>query len=347
MPNTLYQIKCLFPKLYFILSAAFFFNLPLLAQQQRNMPDSLIRKEAFAFIGMKDLNTTVYLLSDEAARPLRYTAHIATGVCSDGLCKPVDLVLCWDLLGNFESYKTPPGSPLTKFDHIEFTAEDHKKLKKILADKSSMLKDYEAEDMVDKTVKVYSNKLDAVTGATSKTFQDVIVPGAVYTVHTLWHIANGPVSDRILNYTKGLLDDKLIRQMLKSDRPVYKDFIFSQLSQTELSRFTAELIMLIGDKDPFVPHFAMAKLTDEVWNNPVHQEAILKYFVSASLEVQNAMLHKLADKKLNTNGLRLMTSAATRLNKTQVQKLLIIVENNKSSMTEDLKKELLALKTKT
>lgn len=288
----------------------------------------------------------VYVLTDKENKPLFYAAHIATGVCSDGLCKPVDLMIYWDLLGNFETYQTTPGSPLTKFDHIEFTTDDHKKLQKILADKSSMLKDYEAEDMVDKTIKVHSNKLDAVTGATSKTFQDVIVPGAVYTVHILWHTTNGPLSGKILAHTKGLLNDTLVRQMLTSDRTTYKDFIFNHLSKTELSRFTPELITLIGDKDPFVPHFAMAKLSEDVWTNPSHQEAILTYFPSASLEVKNAMLGKFADKKLSEGGLRLLISAAPKLNKVQMQKLLVIVENNNAVLTEDLKRELLALEIK-
>jgi len=316
---------------------------PTLAQQKVNA-EQLIKKEVFESRAGKDLSVTVDLLSDKENKPRWYAAHIATGVCSDSLCKPIDLTVYWDLLGTFAAYETPESSPLTKFDHIEFTPQDHQKLQQILADKGSILKDYEAEDMVDRSVKVYSKTMDAVTGATSKTFQDVIVPGAVYTVHTLWHIVNGEVSENIWKHTRAMLNDQLIRQMLGSDNSAYKEFVFNQLPQSELNRFKPEIIRLIGDKDPYVPHFAMEKLASAVWADPADQVAILHYFKGSSLEIQNTMLNKFADKKMSLAGLRMLIDVGSGLSKAQMQKISAIFDHNNAVVTEELKKELLVLK---
>lgn len=330
-------------KIFNVLFLTICFSNAVSAQKQL-IADSLISTKAFTYSLENGSVANIYLLSGKKGMPLLYRAHIITDVCSDGLCKPLDLTLYWDLLGNFERYQTSVRSPLTKFDHIEFSAEDHQKFRQILSDKSSILKDYDASEMVDKTVKVFSNKLDAVTGATSKSFQDVIVSGAAYTVHTLWHIVNGELSRKILTYTNERLNDELVLQLLQSDRAVYKEFIFNNLPPAQLNRYTGELIRLIGDSDPFVPHFAMSKLTPDVWTDAVHQVTILAYFKSASMEIQNTMLAKFADAKLNTSGLKLLISASSELSKVQLKKLFAIIENNKSVLTEDLTNEFLVLK---
>ena len=144
------------------------------------------------------ITSAVFLLSDSLNRPQFYASHLTSGVCDDDLCRPVNITIYWDLLGNFINYRTPPSDPLTKFDHIELTAADHKKLHKILADTNSLLRDYAPADMVDKSIAVRSATTDAVTGATIKSFEDDIVSGAVYTVHTLWHFVNGEIPSKIL-----------------------------------------------------------------------------------------------------------------------------------------------------
>jgi hypothetical protein len=99
----------------------------------------------------------------------------------------------WDLLGNFLRYELPAGESLTKLDHQELTAGDHEQLQKILSDKGSILRDYPAEDLIDRRiVKSTDKKVDAVTSATRVDVKAAVVPGAVYSTYVLWYIVNGP-----------------------------------------------------------------------------------------------------------------------------------------------------------
>ncbi len=318
-----------------------FFTIPTMAQEK----ESYAKTQAFEFLTDKGLLINVELLSDQSRNPAFYSAHIATEVCSDSLCKPIDLIVYWDLLGRFSDYKTRGNEPLTKFDHIEFTAADYQKLREILVDDRSMLKDYEAEDMIDRSVKVYSNKVDAVTGATSKSFEDIIVSGAVYTVHTLWHIVNGGVSAKILAHTKGLLNHALIRSMLLSGNNNYQHYILTELSTDQLKPFAADMISLISSKNEFIPHFAMDKIPVVLWKDTAVQQQILTKFYGVHLEVQNALLLRFKDQKLSTVGLKLLVQHLDQLNTNQIDKVIKIMSNNTEFIDKDLKKGLSALLT--
>ncbi|MFA4868631.1 MAG: hypothetical protein WC623_10550 [Pedobacter sp.] len=318
---------------------ALFFAIPAIAQEK----ESYATTQAFEFSTDKGLLLNVELLLDKSKNPIYYSAHIATEVCSDSLCKPIDLTVYWDLMGRFSDYHTREDRPLTKFDHIEFTRADGKKLRDILKDERSMLKDYEAEDMIDRSVKVHSNKMDAVTGATSKSFQDVIVPGAVYTVHTLWHIVNGGVADKILGHTKSILNETLIRWMLRSGNPSYQHFILKELPNDKLKPFSKDMISLIGSKDEFTPHLAIDKIPKELWLDTAVQQEILNYLSNVHLELQNSILLKFKDLKLGSAELMILLRHVDKLNANQIEKVVNIFLNNTEFIDENLKKELSAL----
>lgn len=298
------------------------------------------RKPAFEFTTSKGLLLQVELLSDQKGTPIFYTAYIATEVCSDDLCKPIKLNVYWDLLGHFSDFKTTQNSPLTKFDHILFTEKDNQKLREILADDRSILKDYEAEDLIDRSIKVYSKKVDAVTGATNKSFEDVIVGGAVFTVHTLWHIVNGGVSAKIRTYTNGLLNDELKKYMLRSGRNTYQHYVLRELPPEKLKAFTPDMIALLSSKDEFVPLFALDKIPVELWKDPATQQLLLSHFGHSHLEIQNTLLIKFKDIKLQTSSLKVLLNNLDKLSDSQIDKIFNIMTNNTESIDGQLKKEL-------
>src|SRR5690606_13633581 len=119
----------------------------------------------FLYTANDSTKVTVHLLTDTAGLAALYSAHLVTGVCADVLCRPVYIQVYWDLLGIFQHYKMSPDHPITKFDHQPLTADDHTKLRHLLADTSSLLRDYAVTDIIDTTIKVQSGVLDAVTGA--------------------------------------------------------------------------------------------------------------------------------------------------------------------------------------
>lgn len=318
--------------------------LPFTSVFAQDVDEQFRQAEAFEFNANDSTAANVRLLLDTLGNPVLYTSRLMTDVCSDGLCKPIDINIYWDLLGNFYQYKTEDHHPLTKFDHIKLTQEDHVRLHEILRDTSSILRDYRVEDMIDTTVKVHSGIiLDAVTGATNPTFDGSTVEGALYTVYTLWHFINGSVRRKIYEHTESLMSDSLITHMLDSDNRDYANFIFSKWSDAQRKKFADKIIPLIASKDLFTPHFAISQLTDEVLNDPAYQEAVLHYFIKVPAIVQNTLLARLETVKLTTVGISILLNAVPALSVNQLDKFFQIMDRNRSSIRGKALQELRAL----
>jgi len=298
---------------------------------------------AFGFHANDSLDVEVNLGYSAEGNPVSYSAHLQTDVCSDGLCKPVSISIQWDLLGNFHSYSTDQGHRLTKFDHVELTAQDHRQLHRILSDTASILRDYEVEDMIDTTVHLQSFKLDAVTGATSKTFDGATVEGALYTVYTLWHFTNGPVRKRILEHTRSLLSDSFVRYMLHSGNRDYVAFIFKNLTGEQRGKFVPDILELISNRDTYIPHFALAQLSDSILANYSYQHEILRYLPTVNSSVKNVLLERFQTLKLDGLGLAMLMSFVSELQENQILNVFSIIENNKSQLHKGLIKQLEAL----
>ncbi len=149
------------------------------------------KEKAFVAMTKDSIKLEVDLLFNSKNQPIKYYSYVVTPVCEEGVCYNLVAEVYWDLLGNFMDYTEVPLEPLTKFDHIKFTGEDHDKMKEILRDKTSLLANYKAEDLVDHSIQIKSEVIDGVAGATYKSLSGAVVRGAVYSSHTLWQNVNG------------------------------------------------------------------------------------------------------------------------------------------------------------
>jgi len=202
------------------------------------------KKDALSFVyktsdyGQKS-NTTFKL--NEQQNPARYEAYLNLPVCDDNLCANVVVNMYWDLAGNYSGFDTLAGKPLTKFDHRPFTPEDYKKLNEILADKNSILRVLEKDELTDKSVQLKSSTIDAVSGATPASVKEQVVEGAVYSAFTLWHFVNGSVKDSIRHFTQRIFSNQLALHMLQS--PNHETQLFA-LQQVDVSFFESNALLI-------------------------------------------------------------------------------------------------------
>lgn len=314
--------------------------------QEIKEPDKTV--SAFRFEVNDSIQVNVDLIYKKNGCPSHYAAHLETDVCSDSLCKPISIIIYWDLLGHFFSYKTTKGQALTKFDHISFTEEDHRHLHRILADTGAILRDYAVEDMIDSTVHVRSYQIDAVTRPTSITFDGATVEGALYTVYTLWHFANGSIRAQMQKHTLSLLSDTLIRHMLYSDNRDYVTFIFKNWTKEQNSRFVEDVICLVGNPDKYIPHFALAQLEDSLIVLPNYQQQLLTFFPQVDNSVKNVLLDRLASVQLEDSAMEVLLHFLSNLDlqESQIQKIFFVIERNKTSINKKVHKKLQALSQK-
>lgn len=252
------------------------------------VPDRLV----FTYKTDRGVDARIYLAYEEGGLPDYYYCDLKTPICLENLCNPIEIRLEWDLLGNFRNYHEKAGKEITKFDHEPFEEKDHTQLKAILSDRESLLQDYRMEDLVDTTKKVYSSEIDGLTAATSTTFADKLVPGAIYTCYTLWHLVNGEISGRIGAHTAGLLTMELRKKMLRSGITVYEDYVLDGIGPGERNAFAPDLVGLAGSGNRFIAVKAVRKLPEagvvreqtlglvrefDRYDFPV-QSAIIQYF---------------------------------------------------------------------
>lgn len=287
--------------------------------------ESVRKEEAFAVFLEDSVRVAVDLVYTDKNQPDHYQSHVETPVCKDSLCYLVEIDLLWDLLGNFKNYRLPPETPLTKFDHEEFDAADHVKLKKILSNKTSLLRDYDMKSLVDNSVKRVSSVVDATTGATNTSIKDEVVGGALYTTHRLWHIVNGEIATKILHHTQAMFDEPLLVKMLRSDEYHYQYYALTKIPAEARERYLPELMRLVASGDEFVPFFAVDKLPPYVWKDAGYQLELTKMISRLKFEMQNEILNRLKEIPLSNEAagqLKNLLPKLTEQQRTKVQSLL-------------------------
>ncbi len=224
----------------------------------QNQVDSC--KSAFNYIfDENSIENTIKICSNSNQIPFRYEADINMPVCDDTLCANVILQIYWDLAGNYAGFDTIPGFPLTKFDHKKFTTADYEKLDQILKNRNSMLRILNKEDLVDKSIKIKSETVDAVTGATPQTVKKSVVEGAVYSSYSLWHFVNGAIKNNFVNFTLDIYSEQISHQLLLSDNYETQLFALRKWSETDYETQSDLLFQIIRQSVPLVKANAITK----------------------------------------------------------------------------------------
>lgn len=286
----------------------------------------------------------VRLVSDGSDLPDFYSCSVNSPVCNDGLCRALILDVQWDLLGNFSGFDIPESLPLTKWDHLEFTRKDYLKLEEILGDKYSLLgKIQDANALFDpKTMRV-SETVDAVTGATSASVKNAVVPGAVYSSHALWHIVNGAISDSISKRTASVFGPDLVNKFLLSDNYHYHYHALEYLFQVGFEGHFDEMIGMLRNKDTYVTRMAINRFPDS-WMDKLS----FVYEVTASMDhydfyAQKFWLERLRETNLNSETLELLTTKLNRFSDKQLFDILEICDRNRSQLSRKNIRELSSL----
>ncbi|MGH2624704.1 MAG: hypothetical protein ACRDE7_13630, partial [Sphingobacterium sp.] len=231
----------------------------------------------FNFTVNDTLEFAVLLVKNPLDSNLYYATQLETNVCHDDICLPIQVNLFWDLLGNFHHFSKEKNIRFTKFDHQYFDQNDYKRLQTILTDSLSPLRDYQVEDLLDKQANKFSLEIDAVTRPTSPLFSNVTVPGALYTVYTLWHIVNGPIKQQLNVYlNKHYQQHNWAPSFAGSRNATYQEYFLKHLTPQEATTYRAQIVALLFASDDYVPHYALEELPTEFFESPDKYNQVLQ-----------------------------------------------------------------------
>ena len=172
-----------------------------------------------------------------------YMGRISTPVCEGSKCYTIEINFYWDLIGRFIHFDTLSGKGLTKLDHIPFTEEDYRKLEAILRTPISRLGAYSKEELVKET---RSSAIDGITGATKVELKESVIEGAVYSCHTLWHIAHGPMVVELQSVTQRFFSKDLVQKLVSGEDQVINYFLINNFSAQEFALYLPEVLKLLN-----------------------------------------------------------------------------------------------------
>lgn len=247
---------------------------------------------AFQYLTNDSILLDVYQTSDALGLPIGYRAHVLSPVCENGSCYEAELDFFWDLLGNFSYFEIDPAKPLTKLDHLPFTPEDYEKLNQILLTQSPSFIHLRRSELVAEPAG--EGEVDGMTGATVKAVKKDMVPGAIYTCYTLWHIANGGITFKIREHTRKELTPALIRKLLAADNAEMHYFLIENLEFQYYSEFLTKLLELAGRYDAFFAARIGGNLPQEYFSKLEVQHFFRQHFQRLDYAAQNDWIAKLS-----------------------------------------------------
>lgn len=279
----------------------------------------------------------LFVVEDSEGVASEYMAEIFTPVCHTNKCYPVYINFFWDLLGNFDRFEMPEGERLTKLDHIPFEDQDYEKLQAILSNENSLLGDYPIEELVVSTETVNETGVDAVTGATSKTIQNDVISGAVYSCHTLWHLAHGELTRRTKSYTIENATEETLVRFLKSGHHPYQYWAIAKVQAMGRENdplFAAPLLEILRGNNIFLARHLLEQLPEKMLDSPERQQWLWETFEQSPYRLQMDILARIEEMNVSP---KLVTQLLQHLeigNPAQQQRILTIIEKQ-----DDLERE--------
>ena len=203
-----------------------------------------------------------------------YETILRTPVCNDTLCQVVQIKIYWDLIGDYISFDTLAGYPLTKNDHLPFSPDDYNKLQATLKDGNSILGRKSEGELLDNTRQRYSQKIDAVTGATDLQIKNAVVDGALYSTYTLWHLVNGDIRQVLSSCTIENYNSKMEEQLLFSDNTKSIIFALKQFEDKDYINRFQDIIRIMEKGYPLVNFYIAKNLPHEVFLSEENQKSL-------------------------------------------------------------------------
>jgi hypothetical protein len=248
-------------------------------------------KPISTFVVADTISASLHVKRDSAGLPDGYEATVFTPVCETERCYAIEIILHWDLIGNYVKFDTLPGGELTKLDHIPFTKEDYQKLNSILSNNNSALGAYSKDELVKNS---RTSALDGITGATIQGIKDAVINGAVYSCYTLWHIAHGPVVDSIQASTRRLFSKELVQKLVGFQVAEVNYFLLNHLSSDDFIMYLPEMLQSLELDEGYYVKNAIEKLPLDFYKDHRVQGYFENSFKKMDYFSQVALLEKLS-----------------------------------------------------
>ena len=278
----------------------------------------------------------LFQVRTESGIPAHYFIELQTGVCYDNTCRPLNMLVYWNITGRYLGFELKDGEFLSKYDHKPFTQQEYERLHHLLADPFLPLGNYAFEDLVTEP-EANNQSVDAVSGATSKDVLEYVVDGAAYTTHKLWNVVHGPVQQQVISLTEEKLDSFLFTKILQSKDQSDRTWALERISLvTKLDDSVVDaIIRIILEEEYFQSYLLLRSLSSEQLESMDLQLQLFKLIGKVDFEIENLIFDQMTDAShLNPAVVAHSISILSDLSGPQLVKLLNLYTHHEVTVAE-------------
>ncbi len=279
------------------------------------------------------LNEEIHQVSTSDGIPLHYYIQLNTGVCFDNQCRPLSMLVYWNITGRYLGFKLEDGEFLSKYEHEPFSTAEYERLHELLGDPFLPLDEYAFEELVRDT-STMASPVDGVSGATSEDVLDYIVKGAAYTTYKLWNVIYGPIQQHVIQQTENQLDAALFNRILQSTDQNDITWALERVALIEeLDEPTINTISeIISKGEYFHSYLVLRSLSQEQLDGEMIQRELISLISLVDQGVSKLILDRLMHvNKLGSMAIDESLEHISSLNGMQLLNLLKLFEHHQVS----------------
>lgn len=281
---------------------------------------------------------SLFLVQTKEDIPLYYFQRYQTGVCFDNKCRPLDILIYWNITGRYLGFKLPDGEFLSKTDHEPFKSSEYERMHELLANSELPFSNISFYDIiVDKPKNIAT--IDGTSGATAANLSKYVVQGAAYTTYTLWNIVYGANRQLIMDNTVNSLTTELIERILKSPDQTDKIWILECINEeTEMSSEVLHAMQSqISGDDFYLAYKAIHAIKKNHLSDTKVQDSIITAYPRADHSIKSLIIDKLLDAPfLSEEVIRLTKSLLHEINGKQLGDILKLYDTHKINDKETI-----------
>ena len=277
---------------FFKTSVGFEQNIRVFNDNTLDFPITYTQSKLVTFEDGKD---TLFINRSSEDHPISYFREIATGVCLDNECRPLNIIVYWTITGRFLGFELPEGEFLSKTDHEKFNEKEYQDMNRMVSNQNSILANFSIKDL---TVPVTDadtagEKIDGVSAATKASILDYCVEGAVYTTYTLWHIIYGETRTKIIEITESMLSPELLTMIMDSQNILDKKWGLTHARKFwQSSEIQQQIFDIIENQDLQLIDMAMNVIPISSLESSDLQIRLYSYYHQSDNTVKRKILKK-------------------------------------------------------
>ena len=169
------------------------------------------------------------------------------------------------------------------------------------------------------------------------------MPGALYSCHTIWHVANKDVRQPIVDYLKTIYSPALTHRFLYSANEGYQLHAVQQMDRAQLTEHLPRVLEIVRRAEPVTRAGILQRLPASVWQQKPTTRALYSLFAELDVDMKNLLIQKLG--QTHVSAADILADQVESMTKKQLKGYLAFLAQDASRLTRTIEAKLRRIAT--